>query len=210
MLSKTEKVLRAIAKKPLSGSQIKTWFNVPNPSAIINDIIRRYDVDKSFGKDGLRHSKNLQRNTEMAASQAMRETVLNLDAISALIAEWKKTPEHNHGTRARICVEMDALFKYRSDWSRKHQPSYIYATKKGLVRRKAGINQFLGYSALDWTSMQSKISAARTELHQWCVDNKLGYHDEHQAGESLIKLMKDGVTASVALQDVKLSVKIGK
>lgn len=55
MLSKTEKVLRAIAKKPLTGSQIKTRFNVPNPSAIIYDMRRRgYDVDVSINKDGLR------------------------------------------------------------------------------------------------------------------------------------------------------------
>ena len=54
MLSKTEKVLRAIAKKPLSNAQIRTRFNVSNPTAVIYNIrLRGYDVEVTTGKDGL-------------------------------------------------------------------------------------------------------------------------------------------------------------
>ena len=146
----------------------------------------------------------------MALAESMKQTVFNLDAISALIAEWKKTPEHNHGTRARICSDMDALFHFRSDWSRKHQPSYIYATRKGLVPSKAGLNQWLGHIPSDWSSLQSKIATARTELHNWCVENKVGYHDEFHAGDMLIRLMKEGVSQDDALKDAKLSVPVGQ
>ena len=53
-LSKTERVLRAIAKKALSAAQIRSQFGVSNVSAVIYDIFRRgYDVDKQIGKDGL-------------------------------------------------------------------------------------------------------------------------------------------------------------
>lgn len=36
--SKTEKVLRAIAKRPMTAAQIRAKFDTPNVSATINDI----------------------------------------------------------------------------------------------------------------------------------------------------------------------------
>ena len=52
--SKTEKVLRAIAKKPMSAAEIRSRFKVPNPSAVIYDIrCQGFAVFVSKGKDGL-------------------------------------------------------------------------------------------------------------------------------------------------------------
>lgn len=52
--SKTEKVLRAIAKKPLSAAEIRSRFNVPNVYALIYDLERQlFDIRRSKGKDGL-------------------------------------------------------------------------------------------------------------------------------------------------------------
>lgn len=52
--SKTEKVLRAIAKKPMSAAEIRSRFNVPNVSALIHDLERQlFDIKRSQGKDGL-------------------------------------------------------------------------------------------------------------------------------------------------------------
>lgn len=147
----------------------------------------------------------------MALAERMKETVCELDAISALIDEWNRTPEHNHGTRARICVEMDSMFVYRSGWSRKHQPSYKYAITKGLVKSKLGLNQWVGgHEPPDMRSLQAKIAEARTWLHEWCVHNKIGYWDEYNAGGYLISLMNDGKGQQEALNMAKMSVPIGQ
>lgn len=52
--SKTERLLRAIAKTPLSAKQIKARFDIPNVSAVIYDLRRQgFDVRIDWGKDRL-------------------------------------------------------------------------------------------------------------------------------------------------------------
>ena len=140
----------------------------------------------------------------------MKETVCKLNLRDELFAEWNETTDYDTETRARICVELDGCFEYRTDWQRKHHRSYNYAIKRGLIKRKSGLNQWLGYQKLDdLRSTQAKTAEARTMLHDWCVQNSIGYWDEYKAGGYLITLMNDGADRDKALCMAKLSVQIG-
>lgn len=143
-------------------------------------------------------------------SATMKETVCNLNRRDALFAQWNKTTDSDTKTRKQIIAELDGLFEFRTDWQRKHFKSYNYATKHNLIKRKAGLNQWLGYKKPDdIRSLQAKIAEARTMLHDWCVQNSVDYCNEYNAGGYLIHLMNDGKERDEALMLAKLSVPVG-
>lgn|SRR5574343_466588 len=128
---------------------------------------------------------------------AVSDYAQKLKRRDELFAEWKRTNPADHGTLARICVELTGLFDLRKDWQLKHKASYAYAIHRLLIpnRRTDTGTRMVVDMAL--------AAKARDDLHGFCQMHYAPYAVEHAAGEVLKAQIAGGNSYEAALELAK-------